>query len=135
MSQKQIYKKKGEPDPVVEEEKKTPTDKGQGNFRGGRGRGGRGGKFQDRPHTQRDGQRYAKKGEVEGEENGQQERRHHGDRRGPRKEEDKDSYYYKYYYEQRPRPERVKVTMDTEIPAQIPKDQRKKEPSKKDFEK
>ena len=48
---------------------------------------------------------------------------------------DESTYYYKYHYGQRPKHERVEVTLETEIPELPPKDQRKKNPDKKEFEK
>lgn len=42
---------------------------------------------------------------------------------------------YKFLHAPRPKFEQVVVTVETEVPATIPKDQRKKEPSKEDYEK
>lgn len=41
---------------------------------------------------------------------------------------------WKYWYGPRPRHESVKVTLETEVPPIIPKEARKKQPEKKDFE-
>jgi hypothetical protein len=41
-------------------------------------------------------------------------------------EVDENSYYYKYFYGARPKLEKVAVTIDSEVPAIIPKEQRKK---------
>jgi hypothetical protein len=41
-------------------------------------------------------------------------------------EVDENSYYYKYFYGARPKLEKVAVTIDSEVPATIPKEQRKK---------
>jgi hypothetical protein len=47
---------------------------------------------------------------------------------------DENSAYYKYFYGVRPKHERVKVTAETEVPATIPKEQRKRNPDKKEFD-
>ena len=72
MSQRQVYKKKGEPDPTSQEETKGEHREHHEHGHRGRGRGGRGGRggrFEDRPKTHREENRYVKKGEVH-EENG-----------------------------------------------------------------
>jgi hypothetical protein len=50
------------------------------------------------------------------------------------KEQNKDSWVYKFHYGERPKYEFVQVTLETEIPALVPKDQRKKQPSREEFE-
>ena len=40
---------------------------------------------------------------------------------------------YKFHYGEREKFERVEVTLETEIPEPIPKDQRKKNPDEKEF--
>ena len=72
---------------------------------------------------------------AEGEEGDQKPRERNNDRRREKKEQDQSSYYYKYYYDQRPKPEKVTITKDMEDPVVIPKDQRKKNPDKNDFDK
>ena len=52
-----------------------------------------------------------------------------------KQEQDENSFYFKYYYGPRPKYTRVAVTKDTEIPAILPKDQRKKRPDQVAFDK
>lgn len=151
MSQRQVYRKKGEGISANNsEETKTqnaihPTSSEEGHHRGGRGgRGiGRGGRGGQRPQTtyQEKRQHYQRKGEhQEGEEKKEgEERQHRNDRRGgqerEKKEIDENTYYYKYFYAPRPKFERVEVTTETEVPAIVPKEQRKKQPDQNDFDK
>lgn len=86
---------------------------------GGAHRGGK----DERPHYQR--RKDAGEGTEEGGEGKQQHQR---------KEQDKNSWAYKFHYAERPKHERVEVTMETVVPETIPKDQRKKNPEKADFD-
>ena len=76
-------------------------------------------------------------GAEEGKDNGEKRQNKGGYQRREReyKEEDKESNYYKYFYGPRPKIERVNVTGETEVPAIIPKEQRKRMPDKMEFEK
>ena len=125
--QRTQYKKKDENHSLQKEE-----SKGQ-SHRGGRG-GHRGG--EDRPKTQGGKPHYQRRKE----DGTQQEGGHHqsGDgkpRNHQHKEENKDSFVYKYYYGERPKIEKVAVTLETEVPAILPKDQRKQNPDKNVFDK
>lgn len=78
-------------------EQTKPNRGGRGRGRG-RGREGRGGKP-----------------------NGKDTRKDGKPRRGGPKDAPKDSFYYKYHFGERPQIEKVDVTLETEVPAEIPK--------------
>ena len=164
MSQKQqlVYRKKGEA-PENQEESKRPAEENKNgeasnNHRGGRGRGGRGGyrggdrggergrerggeRGGLRPQTSYENRRphYQKKGEghVYGEEVKEGEiAKTKSNQSGRQQQEiDENSYYYKYFYGARPKHERVTVTVESEVPATIPKEQRKKPADQVQFDK
>lgn len=138
MEPKRIYKKKGEADPEeVKPTSDSPTKTGTEERPTRGGRGGRGGaRGMDRHQNNQEGrQQYQKKGAT------QEGRGDRGDNKGEnterrfKKEQDQNSYYYKYHYKTFPKLERVQVTKDTEVPPLIPKDQRKKNPDPKEFDK
>jgi hypothetical protein len=106
---------KGAPKAKLEESKdEQPRPKTtQDNRRGGRG--GRGG--------QRGGKR------AEGEEEGDQKKPQQ-----QRREQDKNSWVYKYHNDERPTYDRVKVTLETEIPALPTKEEMLKNPVKEVFD-
>lgn len=140
------YVKKGE---TLQEENKTDSPRKENtegqSYRGGRGtrggRGGRGGRDNyrsDRPYTT--GERrdykphYQKKGDNQGEDGENKGYKNRDDRF--KNERDENSWYYKYYYAPRPVVEKnVKVTMETEIPPIIPREQRKKNPDQQEYDK
>ena len=146
-----VYRKKGEAG-EDEEEKRPRTEGGyRGDRGGGRGRGGRGGGRRDYEFREaRDGeeqrgerreggrgrgrgqtQRFVPKGEggEEGETRQNEQRQRRPDYRY-----DKESWYYKYHYGPWPKQERVKVTLETELPKVLPKEERLPEPDKKAFD-
>lgn len=121
MSQKQVYKKRGD---ALEE---TKGEERKGSYRGGRG--GREPR-EDRPRTEGGDRKphYMKRKEGATEDD-------QGDRKLQKKEHDKSSWVYKFHYEQRPQHNRFEVTLETPDPVIISKDQRKKNPEKNDFDK
>lgn len=146
MTERKIYKKKGDASqeetkgdsPVKDREEggegrgaRGRGDRGTRGGERGRGRGDRGGARGGRPQTTTEGGKpyYQRRNEgKEGEGDQRREKR-------PQKEVDENTYYYKYNYGPRPKNEKIEVTMETEVPAIIAKDQRKKQPNRPDFEK
>ena len=150
MSQKQqvVYRKKGEASEQHEDSKRPAEEhrNGEGSHRGGRGRGGRGGyrggdrgglrpqtsNPERRPHYQKRGEKgddleEIKEGDLKQFKSYPQGRQ--------QQEIDENSFYYKYFYGARPKIERVQVTLDTEVPPTIPKEERKKPADQAQFDK
>lgn len=98
----------------MEESKENPTqNRGKGG-RGGRGRGNRG---------NRGGNRGGQQNRGEGRQN----------RKNDPANAPKDSYYYKFYFGPFPEIEKVTVTLDTEVPEPLPKEQILPEPSRDEY--
>lgn len=131
MSEKQKYQKKGaagddKPRPVTATASKEETKGGRGGRGGHRGAASGG---EGRPATQGGDRKPHYQRHKEGAEEGAEERKR------PQKEQNKDSWVYKYHYGDRPKFERgVVVTLETEIPPIVPKDQRKRNPDRTEFE-
>lgn len=81
--------------------------------RGGRGRG------RGRGKAGRGGKATANGGKNEGK-----------PKRGGPKDAPKDSFYYKYHFGERPQIEKVDVTLETEVPAELPKEDILPEPTR-----
>lgn len=115
----------------------------RGGYRGGRGgRGGAGAaEGESRPKTtpaggqERRGERGDKPLYQKRKEGGEERKAgEEGAEKKPRKEQDKDSWVYKYHYAERPKYERVEVTLETEVTAPIAKEDRKKNPDRTEFD-
>lgn len=104
-----------------------PETAGGRGQRGGFGRGGfgRGGKkFDD--HEQHEESKHHKHRKDGG---------HHHRRGTAPRDAPKDSYFYKFHYGPWPIVEEIEVKLDTELPPQIPKEDRLKEPIKDEYTK
>jgi len=103
----------------------------RGGYRGGnRGRGfGRGGKrFNDQRNEERK-ENQNRRDNREG-----HERRENKKRRGHApKDAPKDSFFYKFHFGPWPEIKEVEVTLTTELPEQIPKENRLQEPTKEEY--
>lgn len=102
-------------------------DRGRGDRgRGDRGRGGRGfGRGGKKPQEDHE--------ETKGD---HKENRRGGDNRRKGKapkDAPKDSFFYKFHYGPWPENKNIEVTIDSELPEQIPKDQRLQEPTKEEY--
>lgn len=116
----------------------------RGGYRGGRGgRGGAGAaEGEARPKTTTAGgeERRQERGDkplYQKRKEGGEERKageEGGAEKKPRKEQDKDSWVYKFHYAERPKYERVEVTLETEVPIPIAKEDRKKNPDRTEFD-
>ncbi len=104
-----------------------PRRGGRGGNRDGatRGRGfGRGGKKFDNKRDQEE-----TKGDNKGKrDNKNKKRRGHAPSEAP-----KDSFFYKFHFGPWPELSEVEVTLETELPEQIPRDERLKEPTKDEY--
>jgi len=126
---------------AVQYQKREGEDKKpRGAYRGGRGgRGGAGAaEGGDRPRTAYQGgeRRERKEGDkplYQKRKEGGEDRKE-GEGKKERKEQDKDSWVYKFHYMERPKYERFEVTLETEVPAPIPKEQRKRQPDRTEFD-
>lgn len=103
----------------------TARGRGDRGGRGGRGGFGRGGKKFDDQRDQEESKQHHKQGKDAG-----NYRRGTAPRDAP-----KDSYFYKFHYGPWPVIEHVEVTLDSELPAQVPKDARLREPLKDEYTK
>ena len=93
--------------------------------RGQRGGFGRGGKKFDNHHDNEESKHHHKNRKDGG---------HHRRGTAPR-DAPKDSFFYKFHYGPWPTVEDIEVKLDTELPAQIPKEDRLKEPLKEEYTK
>lgn len=100
------------------------TARGRGN-RGNRGGFGRGGKKFDNAQDHEESKHHRRQGKDAG-----NHRRGTAPRDAP-----KDSYFYKFHYGPWPVDDPVEVTLHSELPPQVPKDQRLREPLKEEYTK
>lgn len=115
-----------------------PARGGEGAPRGGeRGRGGRGygrggKKFESNQNEEsKQGRPQTKNGK-----DGKEHRDNRNQRKGRApKDAPKDSYFYKFHYGPWPEHENIEVKIDTELPPQIPKEERLQDPLKDEYTK